>query len=232
MLKREKKPPTNRIPSDPACFAAESWPVFFSRIDTANDLLRLTHFWWTWPGRWAAAVPDVDRCLVLESQYDVATRCLVAEVERHGMDSTALLLSAKMCRETLTENPSLGNWPEPGKGTWPECLEGAKKKVLLRPDQEMALAMAPALLGRLAVVGKVHGLAAGNNFPAAPVSDGLVSTTVAVQDCCVSRATLKRYREEGRLRGYRRPGAPPKSPFFYSKRDLEALFPRKKKPAE
>ncbi|GAH44166.1 unnamed protein product, partial [marine sediment metagenome] len=169
MPKREKNPPTDRMPGDPACFAAESWPVFFNRIDMANDLLRLTYFWWTWPGRWAAAMPDVDRCLALKNQYDIATRCLVAEAERRGMDSTALILSAKMCREALTENPNLGNWPEPGKGTWPECLEGANKKVILRPDQEITLATAPALLGRLAAVEKVHGLAAGANSPAIPM---------------------------------------------------------------
>jgi len=65
-----------------------------------------------------------------------------------------------------------------------------------------------------------------------PAPKDLVSTAVAAYDHHVSRSTLKRYRNEGRLKGHRRDGAPRNSPFSYSRRDLEALFPRCKKPPE
>jgi hypothetical protein len=41
-----------------------------------------------------------------------------------------------------------------------------------------------------------------------------------------SGKTIKRMREEGRLKGYRRPDAGPTTPWMFARRDIEALKER------
>jgi len=57
-----------------------------------------------------------------------------------------------------------------------------------------------------------------------------ISTKEAIQGWHTSRATLKRYREEGKLTGYRPPDAPDNAPYSYAAADLDNHFTRRKRP--
>ena len=67
----------------------------------------------------------------------------------------------------------------------------------------------------------------------APTGNGdadRVSTKEAIQRWNVSRATLKRYRDEGKLTGHRPPDAPDNAPYSYDSADLDNHFTRRKRP--
>jgi hypothetical protein len=142
------------IPRDRALWT-EPWKDFFNRVEASPspsvaDMERLIRFWKTWPGRWADAyfARDIDASIIVEVQYEISTRVLMAACEQRGIDSAPLAISAGLCKKTLTSVPKLGHWPTPETSVWPECLEGIKK-LTLRPDQAVALTAASAVLLRL-----------------------------------------------------------------------------------
>ena len=59
--------------------------------------------------------------------------------------------------------------------------------------------------------------------------DDLITTTVAVNDYHVSRKTLGRARDDGRIKSYRAESATPKSPHKYSKREIAKLWLKRRR---
>jgi len=62
--------------------------------------------------------------------------------------------------------------------------------------------------------------------------DDLIVVSVALSEYWASRATLKRARDDGRLKGYRPTQAAPNSPFQYSRAELDRFFRRRKNSRE
>ena len=209
----------------------ESWPDFFNRLResggsplSATDVKRLIRFWKTWPGRWAEICTRqgaelYDAVIVLEVQQNLATRLLMAEAERRGMNSGSLDISAKVCARTIIKHPALGRWPSPEIATWPECLEGAGNPTI-RPDQEAALSEAQALLARLDVV-----IAAPDQGSGTRPKD-LITGPVARATYKLSRGTMRRAILDGRLTDWRpenKRGT--KSPVLLSREEVSGQFP-------
>lgn len=63
--------------------------------------------------------------------------------------------------------------------------------------------------------------------PISPTPDDLIPTAVAVRDYSVSRHTLARYIQDGKLRDYRPKGARTNAPFILSRTQIDGLFPKK-----
>lgn len=72
----------------------------------------------------------------------------------------------------------------------------------------------------------------GGQAEAGEAKVGRVTAKDAMKTWHVSRATLKRYRDKGKLTSYRPPGAPENATYHYAPADLDRHFTRRKPPRE